>query len=253
MWNGLQPWDRHRPIALKFGMLCSLGLVFMAFSIRSNYTVEAMASAPDIIDDEVEVIRTKQEEKKFVAPPPVPPKATSEVIEAPDFKDPDPEPVIERPVETPKAIVSTFVEPVLPDPKPIVKAKPAPKVEAPKFEEVDTPILFPSRMPVFGECDAQEKDIRDACSKKKLLKYVYDHIKYPRLALDNGVGGNVVARFVIDKKGVVTDIEILRDFGMGSKEAVTKVLENMPLWEPGRQNGRKVKVIMTLPVRFHPK
>ena len=71
---------------------------------------------------------------------------------------------------------------------------------------------------------------------------------------ENGIQGKVTLRFVVNKKGKISDVKILRDIGGGCGEAAAKVIRsmnNMPQkWTPGRQGGRKVKVYYTLPVVF---
>lgn len=64
------------------------------------------------------------------------------------------------------------------------------------------------------------------------------------------VEGLVVTSFIVDTLGKVTDIQILKTL---SDEANTEALRLTSLleFEPGMQNGRKVKVRLTLPVRFY--
>jgi protein TonB len=58
----------------------------------------------------------------------------------------------------------------------------------------------------------------------------------------------------VDKGGNVTETNIVRNIGAGCGEAALEVVEamnNMPQkWTPGKQRGRAVKVLYTLPVRF---
>jgi protein TonB len=57
--------------------------------------------------------------------------------------------------------------------------------------------------------------------------------------------------FVIGKDGSVTDINLYRGtiYSQLNNEAM-RVITKMPKWEPGRQNGKPVKVRMILPIRF---
>jgi protein TonB len=62
--------------------------------------------------------------------------------------------------------------------------------------------------------------------------------------------GRVIASFVVDKTGSLTDVKILRGLNTEADQEVVKVLENSPKWIPGKQNGKAVNVAFTLPVNF---
>ena len=63
-----------------------------------------------------------------------------------------------------------------------------------------------------------------------------------------------VLQFVVSEKGEVKDVKVVRDIGAGCGDAAQKVVEAMndlpQKWTPGRQRGRPVKVLYTLPVKF---
>ena len=66
-------------------------------------------------------------------------------------------------------------------------------------------------MPTFPGCgDLPTEGERKKCSDNKLLKYVYQNLKYPTIARENGIEGLVVARFVVGKDGEIRDIEIVK-------------------------------------------
>ncbi|MCA8832434.1 energy transducer TonB [Hymenobacter pini] len=77
-------------------------------------------------------------------------------------------------------------------------------------------------------------------------------IRYPRAAQENHTEGLVFASFVVDEAGRVTQPHILRGLGNGCDEEVLRVLrQTSGHWVPGQQDGRFVKVKLTLPIRFH--
>jgi protein TonB len=86
--------------------------------------------------------------------------------------------------------------------------------------------------------------------ERELLKYLAENIKYPALAREAGIQGNVALSFVIGKDGSINDVQLLRDIGGGCGKEAIRVVHNMPNWSPGEANGHKVKVRFTLPVRF---
>jgi len=146
-------------------------------------------------------------------------------------------------------VSSEIPEPIYHEP---VKAEKPPLIVEPVStpEPPLSPVLMAQHMPIFGDCDLEEEQANRECSNKQLIEYVYDKVRYPNSARLAGAEGSVVARFIIDVDGKITEIKILREFGFGSAKEVKRILENMPDWKPGKQNGRRVPVIMTLPVKF---
>ena len=69
---------------------------------------------------------------------------------------------------------------------------------------------------------------------------------------DNGISCKVYVDFVINKEGKVTDAKIRRGVKGGAaldKEAL-RVIQSMPTWSIGKQNGRAASVQFTMPVNF---
>ena len=83
-----------------------------------------------------------------------------------------------------------------------------------------------------------------------LLKYIGRKIKYPREAVSEQVEGVVVVSFVVDRSGAITNATILKGLGYGTDEEALRVINSMPKWTPGKQNGKPVAVRYTLPIRF---
>jgi len=86
--------------------------------------------------------------------------------------------------------------------------------------------------------------------ERELLKFLSENIKYPALARENNLQGNVALSFVIAKDGTVTDVQVLKDIGGGCGKEAIRVVSSMPKWSPGEASGYPVKVRYTLPVRF---
>lgn len=91
------------------------------------------------------------------------------------------------------------------------------------------------------------------------MKWVNEEMNYPRQALEKEIGGRVVAKFVVDTIGDVTDIIILRGLGSGDSkmdklfdDEVIRVISASPRWQPGVNRGKLVNVAITVPVRFKP-
>ena len=63
--------------------------------------------------------------------------------------------------------------------------------------------------------------------------------------------GNVIAQFIVDKDGAVTDITIVHSLNEIADTIVLKALQNSPKWEPAVQYGRRVKAYRLQPVTFY--
>lgn len=84
----------------------------------------------------------------------------------------------------------------------------------------------------------------------ELMKFLNTGIKYPAVAAENGIQGQVVLRFVVDKDGHISNVEVLKTLDASCDREAIRVVKSMPRWIPGKQNGRNVPVYYTLPVRF---
>jgi len=84
----------------------------------------------------------------------------------------------------------------------------------------------------------------------ELLKFFSENIVYPEIAKRAGVEGKVILSFVVDQKGKVSDIKVLKGIGAGCDEEAIRVLKIMPDWKPGKQNGTPVKTKLDMPVVF---
>ena len=83
-----------------------------------------------------------------------------------------------------------------------------------------------------------------------LLEYLGNNIKYPAIARENGIEGTVYVEFIIAKDGSVTNVVAKRKVDGGCTEEALRVINAMPNWTPGRQEGKPVNVKYTLPIKF---
>ncbi|MBN3519579.1 energy transducer TonB [Algoriphagus lutimaris] len=81
-------------------------------------------------------------------------------------------------------------------------------------------------------------------------EYLANNLSYPDQARRMGVEGTVIVKFVVNKDGSVSNVEILRGIGAGADEEALRVVQNSPDWKPGNQRGRAVNTRMRLPIRF---
>lgn len=84
----------------------------------------------------------------------------------------------------------------------------------------------------------------------KLMKFVGDSIRYPALARENGIEGQVLANFVVNAEGDVEDITIVRSSHKLLSDEVLRVIPLSGKWIPGEVDGYPVRVRYNLPVNF---
>jgi protein TonB len=83
-----------------------------------------------------------------------------------------------------------------------------------------------------------------------LMEWLSKNIKYPVIAEENGIQGRVVATFVVERDGSITDVKIVKSVDPSLDKEAVRVLKSMPKWIPGKQNGQAVRVKYTVPVTF---
>ena len=74
--------------------------------------------------------------------------------------------------------------------------------------------------------------------------------KYPTISQENGVQGKVSVKFVIEKDGSIADPVVVRGVDPYLDKEAVRVVQSMPKWIPGKQNGKAVRVKFTVPVMF---
>lgn len=83
-----------------------------------------------------------------------------------------------------------------------------------------------------------------------LFEYLTNHIKYPTIAEENGVQGRVIVTFVVERDGSITDVKVVKSVDPSLDKEASRVVQGMPKWIPGKQNGAPVRVKYTVPVTF---
>ena len=85
---------------------------------------------------------------------------------------------------------------------------------------------------------------------RECMNYLSKNIKYPEECKKEGVQGRVIIQFVVDKEGNIRDAKIARGIHPSLDKEALRVIEAMPKWEPGKQDGKAVSVKYTVPVNF---
>lgn len=83
-----------------------------------------------------------------------------------------------------------------------------------------------------------------------LLKYLAENVRYPKEAEDKCLQGRVIATFVVEKDGSISRAKVVKSVDPLLDEEALRVVNSMPNWTPGRQNGEPVAVKYTIPISF---
>ncbi|MEX0811556.1 MAG: TonB family protein [Chitinophagales bacterium] len=205
--------NKYHGLFLRVGLIFSLGLVILAFS-WTTYEKQVKSLGEVVALDEFE-IEPPQTQREPPPPPPPPP---------PEIKVVEDEEIIEEEIEIDIEI------------------------------EEDTEIEMPEQI---EEEEVNEDEIFQVVEdmpqfpggEQALLKYLAS-IPYPAIAKENDIEGSVFIRFVIDKEGNVTSVQIAKGTDKILNEAALKHVKKMPKWTPGKQRGKAVKVQYVVPIKF---
>lgn len=86
--------------------------------------------------------------------------------------------------------------------------------------------------------------------EEAFMSFIMRNIRYPSAAKNQGKQGTVYVTFTVDETGYISQPEILRSRGESLDNEAIRVVNAMPRWNPGFQNGIPVRVRYNLPMRF---
>jgi len=216
--------ERKRGLFMEIGFILALGLVVAAFEWTSTpKQVEGFQQQDEsnIVQENVPITR---QEKQKQPPPPPPPKSTDVL----NIVDNDIEIEDELRLEETGADQSTEVQ---------IDA--FAQEEEEEVHEQNT-FMIVEDMPKFrgGGID-------------KFRNYVQKTAEYPTLAQENGIEGTVYIKFVVNRDGDISGIEVVRGVDPSLNKEARQVIAQAPKWKPGKQRGQPVRVQFTIPVVFN--
>ena len=85
---------------------------------------------------------------------------------------------------------------------------------------------------------------------EELMKFLQEHVKYPKVAQENGTQGRVLVTFVVEKNGSITNAKVVKSVSPELDAEALRVVKSMPNWTPGKQRGEAVRVKFTIPIVF---
>lgn len=83
-----------------------------------------------------------------------------------------------------------------------------------------------------------------------LNTFIASNLKYSVVAQENGIQGRVVVKFIVEKDGSISNVEVNRSVDPDLDNEAMRVIKNMPKWNPAKQNGTEVRAYYYVPVAF---
>ena len=109
------------------------------------------------------------------------------------------------------------------------------KIEKPKDDEI---FIGVEQQPEFPGGESE------------MRKFLNKSVNYPTAAQRGNISGRVTVQFVVEKDGSIGAVKVLKGIGFGCDEEAVRVIKSMPKWNPGKQNGKPVRVYFNLPVTY---
>lgn len=212
--------NNKRGLLLEIGLVVSLLMVIAAFAYTpKEYRIEIAREYVAPVEEQITEI-TRQDQKPPEAPKKVEVKVITDMLEVVtndtkittdvDFAEFDENTEVIQQVEVKEEVI-----------------------------EDDQPFLIAETMPSFQGGDLNA-----------FRAWVQQNVRFPQIALENGIQGRVVLSFVIEKDGRLTNIQVLQSPDRSLSDEAIRVLSKSPKWSPGKQRNQVVRVKYTLPVDF---
>ena len=200
----------------KKGMFFQIGLAFTLIAVLISFEWKSYDKSNynlgdlNLDDMEEEIIPITRQEVKPPPPPPTPP----EIIE-----------IVEDEVE-----IENEVE---------IEETDTDEDEIVEIEEDDEEFfMVVENMPEFPGGDLG------------LMKFIQKNVRYPAIAKEYNITGKVYVSFIVDKQGSVTNVKIVRGVDKNLDAEALRVVSLLPKYKPGKQRGKAVRVMFTIPINF---
>lgn len=85
---------------------------------------------------------------------------------------------------------------------------------------------------------------------ENLVVFLRSNINYPEKAKEDGTTGNVDVTFIVEKDGSISNVKVKKSLSEECDREAIRVVNSMPDWTPGKQEGKVVRVGLELPIFF---
>ena len=219
--------EARRPQHLLLGLVGTLACVFVA--LEYSIVPDDPLDDPDLLamlDSEMELPPMLQQENELMLAPKAEPQPTTKLVVVEEEESEEPE-QNEEPVETDMGDDMNATD------EEVTELEPAAPVddEVVSFEKLEELPQFPGGPVEF-------------------MKWLTRNLKYPKSLEEQRIQGKVLAEFIINKDGSVTDVAIVCSLHPQCDAEVLRVLRMMPRWKAGIENDTPCRTKVCIPVVF---
>lgn len=134
------------------------------------------------------------------------------------------------------------------------------------FRDYDTPDYSYSRLGLrlskeVNDVSLQKNEDNDVYSvveempsfvggQEAMLTFVSSKSQYLVTARINGIPDRVIIEFIVEKDGTISNAKVIKSVNPSLDERALRIVKSMPKWNPGKQNGKPVRVRFRMPVVF---
>lgn len=202
--------ENKKGMFFQIGLAVTLLAILIAFEWKSYDKTNYNLGDLNLDDMEEEIIPITRQEVKPPPPPPPPP----EIIE-----------IVEDEVEIEKELE---IEETETDEDEIIEIE----------EDDEEFFMVVENMPEFPGGDLG------------LMKFIQKNVRYPAIAKEYNITGKVYVSFIVNKQGNVTNVKIVRGVDKNLDAEAVRVVSSLPKYKPGKQRGKAVRVMFTIPINF---
>jgi len=219
-----------------------IGALLFAFAVSLPMLLELIPNSSDedaVLDTKITTVKLppKQEKPKENVPPPPPPPPKVDQVKFVKPVVAKAEDVTEEPPKVEDIKEKKIgAETIKGDPDAELTVAPVGNGPANVVEAEDTNVYSSAGIEVKPDFPG---------GMAKFYSYIGNNYRAPE---EEGISGKVYVTFVVEKDGSLTDIKVVRDLGHGTGAEAIRVLKKCPKWTPGEQNGKKVRVLYSLPI-----
>jgi periplasmic protein TonB len=215
--------ENKKSLFFQTGLVATLALILIAFEWTTrDVTMGDLGNLAEIVVEDDLIPITRPEE--IQPPPPPPPILVTETLE-----------IVEDDVEIDDEL---FIEDV--------EARPDTRIEFRHMAIADNDEPEDEDFFYFVE---DMPDFRGG-GQEAFRQWIFQNLRYPNLAAENGIQGRVVVHFIVNTDGSVSDAKVIRGVDPSLDQEALRVINASPRWTPGQQRGRAVRVAFNFPIDF---
>jgi protein TonB len=217
--------ENQRVQGFLLGLIVVLAAMFVALEWNSSDSGWTFFADDEDLEAEMELSPLKRDQDEI--PMMLPQEQKAELPKSEQLN------LVDEDVELPPPVEPELME----KPEPEAEAEEKPEVVDMYNEPIDFRVV--EDLPQFPGGAAE------------FMKWLTKNLKYPALAQKRKVKGRVVAQFVVNTDGSISDLELTEKLETSCDNEVLRVLRMMPKWQAGMMNAKPCRTKVCIPVVFN--